>query len=107
MSQLRGDVISEGAKEKEVLEKIRCFNSTPPIWPDFEAGSCQPAASQENIGEERDWWKETFLLGQWQLTPGTDEMESGGGPRLFLGDVSMILCTALASPLTSPPKYMG
>lgn len=39
MPQLRGDVISEGAREKEVLEKmIRCFNSSPPGWARF--GCC-------------------------------------------------------------------
>lgn len=35
MSQLRGDVISEGAREKEVLEEIRCFNPTPPVLTGF------------------------------------------------------------------------
>lgn len=67
MSQLRGDVISEGAREEEVLEKIRCFNSYP-SWPGFEAGSCvscQPGKHQG--GEERGWLEETFLLGQWEL----------------------------------------
>lgn len=45
-------------------------------------------------------------LGPGELTPGA-EMECYGGPWMFPGGVSIILCTALASPLPSSHKHVG